>query len=407
MSTNNSTVYELQKGIRAAYPAIDEAFERLTTKLQHELDLIVDLQREGKPVIPDVDFAQIEHTGFTEELSALIRKRGCLIVRNTFERSQAEQWNEDLHEYIKTNQYFEKRDAQLRRSEATSLKHPQILDIYWSKPQVQARQSERLASLRRYLNRLWTFTDGIEQVFNPDKDCCYVDRIRVREPRDQTLGIGMHVDGCSIERWFNQESIEQSYGHLLSGDIENYDPFNALGRVNTQDIPVPCASSVFRTYQGWTALTKQGPFAGTLQLVPTPLGVGWVLMRLLLTDDLDESIYPVPGGSLNLFSELFNPLFAALSSIPEVYPGDTVWWHPDVLHAVEKHNDADEYSNVMYIAAAPECVRNRRYQAMQCTGITTGMSPPDYPQVHAERDFINRASVADLSALGRQQMGLD
>ena len=41
--------------------------------------------------------------------------------------------------------------------------------------------------------------------------------------------------------------------------------------------------------------------------------------------------------------------------IPKVQPGDTVWWHPDVIHAVEDHHQGSDYSNVMYIGAAPDC----------------------------------------------------
>ena len=42
--------------------------------------------------------------------------------------------------------------------------------------------------------------------------------------------------------------------------------------------------SVFRTYQGWTALTPQGPGDGTLQLVPIAKGMMYLLLRPLLED---------------------------------------------------------------------------------------------------------------------------
>ena len=48
-------------------------------------------------------------------------------------------------------------------------------------------------------------------------------------------------------------------------------------------------------------------------------------------------------------------LLRGYGSIPEVEPGDTVWWHPDVIHAVEDEHSGTGYSNVIYIGASPRC----------------------------------------------------
>ena len=44
--------------------------------------------------------------------------------------------------------------------------------------------------------------------------------------------------------------------------------FDGEGRTQTREIPSPAVCSAFRTFQGWTALTRQGPGDGTLKLVP-------------------------------------------------------------------------------------------------------------------------------------------
>ena len=48
----------------------------------------------------------------------------------------------------------------------------------------------------------------------------------------------------------------------------DYDPFNAQFRDQTEEISSAAVSHVFRTFQGWLALTEQGPSDGTLQLIP-------------------------------------------------------------------------------------------------------------------------------------------
>ena len=43
----------------------------------------------------------------------------------------------------------------------------------------------------------------------------------------------------------------------------------------------------------------------------------------------------LPARALSVNSEFHSLITRALVSIPKVFPGDTVWWHPDVVHAVE------------------------------------------------------------------------
>jgi len=41
---------------------------------------------------------------------------------------------------------------------------------------------------------------------------------------------------------------------------------------------------MFRTFQGWTALTEQGPDDGTLQVLPVANAIAYVLLRALQAD---------------------------------------------------------------------------------------------------------------------------
>jgi hypothetical protein len=163
---------------------------------------------------------------------------------------------------------------------------------------------------------------------------------------------------------------------------------------------------MFRTYQGWTALTEQGRGDGTLRLLPMPRAIVYMLLRPLCEDVPEESLCDAaPGRALGASERWHSPLLPAFVSIPKLYPGNTVWFHPDMIHAVEDVHRGTNYSNVMYISSAPDCAKNRAFLELQKAAFLDGKSSPDFAPEDYETDFTGRASLADLSALGRQQMG--
>jgi hypothetical protein len=115
----------------------------------------------------------------------------------------------------------------------------------------------------------------------------------------------------------------------------------------------------------------------------------------------------MPGRALSIKPEFHAPLFDALSSIPHMQAGDTVFWHSDVIHAVEDAHHGAGYSNVMYIPSAPACAKNDEYLRRQLPSFLEGKSPPDFPTDHFEVDFVGRATAEDLTPLGKAQLGFD
>ena len=93
-------------------------------------------------------------------------------------------------------------------------------------------------------------------------------------------------------------------------------------------------------------------------------------------------------------------------SIPKVYPGDTVWWHPDVVHAVEDKHEGNNYSNVIYVGSTPYCQKNLNYAEKQSTKFLEGKSPPDFAEEDYEVNYSDRAKIEDLTSLGKKQMAL-
>lgn len=133
----------------------------------------------------------------------------------------------------------------------------------------------------------------------------------------------------------------------------------------------------------------------------------YLLLRAL-QDDVpeDELCGAQPGRALSIQRERHGVLLEALTSIPLMEPGDTVFWHSDVVHAVEDEHRGTGYSNVMYIGATPGCAKNTAYLARQAPAFLSGKTPPDFAPDDFEVDFEGRGTEADLTPLGRSQLGL-
>ncbi len=86
---------------------------------------------------------------------------------------------------------------------------------------------------------------------------------------------------------------------------------------------------------GWTALSDMLPGQGLLHVVPIPEAMAYILLRPLLDDVPEDELCGVAPGRVLPISEQWHPLLmAALTSIPPLEAGDSVWWHCDVIHSV-------------------------------------------------------------------------
>jgi len=288
---------------------------------------------------------------------------------------------------------------------------PQIFQLYWSVPQVEARQHPNMSKVRSFINRCWSFETINQQgeriwSFDPDKETTYADRLRMRTPGNVS-GLKPHVDGGSIERWI-EESYQKVYRKIFEGKWEEYDPFDAQYRAEASEFPSENVSTVFRSYQGWLAITDQGPNDGTLQVVPlVKHAISYLLMRPFMVNDHENDPFcgAFYGKQHTILPKYFAPLLQALITIPHVEAGDTVWWHPDLIHAVETKHEGKEEANVFYIGALPLCVKNAKYLTLQMHSFQKGESPPDFPPLHFESIYQNRATIDNLSVLGSCQMG--
>ncbi len=402
-------IVKLKTRLRASFD-VAHVFAEVEAEFAQLAFEIGERDAQGEQIVPEITYASIAAGTVDGAVERAVRMRGCAVIRNVFARDQVAAWNDELAEYLARNDYAHK--AQQRAGldnyfDQLESKRPQIYGIYWSPPQVAARQSEALTNARLWLNGLWHFRRGAPADIDPNRLCTYADRIRRREPGDTTLGLSPHTDGGSVERWLDP-AFNRVYGDVFSADWRNYDPFDAAYRPDVREIPSPAVCRMFRTYQGWTALTEQGPGDGTLRVLPLPNAIVFLLLRALCDDvPIDSLCGAAPGRALGISQRWHAPLLPAVVSIPRVYPGDTVWWHPDLIHAVEDVHRGAKFSNVMYISSAPYCEKNRSNLKMQKTAFLRGESSPDFAREDYELDFSGRASETDLTALGRRQMGFE
>jgi Protein of unknown function (DUF1479) len=397
-----------KKALREALPNYAAVFLEVEAEMRRRVDIICREREAGEDVIPTVRYDEVEAGAVSPKMIARIKDRGACVVRQTFPAAQASEWNEEIGTYVDENGLT----AKLAHAavdnyfgDLASAK-PQIYGIYWSRPQVEARQSESLTRVRAFLNKLWKAESEGKQHFDPNQTPAYADRIRRRPPGSATKGLSPHVDGGSVERWLDV-NFRNVYRHVFSGSWREYDAFDAAWRPDVQEVQSPAVCSMFRTFQGWTALTRQGKGDGTLQLIPIAESMVYVLLRALQDDVPEDDLCGAkPGRTLSVNPQYHGVLLGALSSIPLMEPGDTVFWHSDVVHAVENEHRGAGYSNVMYISSTPGCAKNAAYTARQAPSFLSGETPPDFAPDNFEVDFKGRATVADLTPLGRSQLGI-
>lgn len=356
-------------------------------------------------VWPEISYQTIEDGSVSASSHDLIRRRGCLVIRNHFERSQALEWDRQIVEYVDGNDFASVYRGRGDEFFSEGSINPTFYPIYWSQAQMQARQSERMTVVQSFLNGMWS-TEEPASMFDPSRSVMYPDRLRRRQPGATTEGLGNHIDAGTLDLWLKPE-YQRAFRHVFDGRIEEFDPWDATARTDGSQYPGTTMTSVFRTFQGWTALSDMAHDQGVLHAVPIPEAIAYLLLRPLLDDVADDDLCGVAlSRSFRITEEWHGELLQASSGIPDIQAGDSVWWHGDLIHSVAPVHEQKGWGNVMYIPAAPWCPRNARYAEQVVRALDTGSSPSDFPEEHYERNWPDRFAIADLNEQGRRSLGL-
>ncbi|MFE4125666.1 DUF1479 domain-containing protein [Kosakonia sp. YIM B13605] len=407
---HKASIRQMKQQLRAQIGDVQQVFNRLSEQIAARVADINALKAQGKSVWPQLAYSDIAQGKVSEAQRALIKRRGCAVIKGHFPREQALGWDRSMLDYLDQNHFDEvykgPGDSFFGTLEAS---RPEIYPIYWSQAQMQARQSNEMAAVQSFLNRLWRFESEGQQWFDPDVSVIYPDRIRRRPPGTTSKGLGAHTDSGALERWL-LPAYQRVFANVFNGKFEEYDPWNAAHRTEVEEYTVDNTTkcSVFRTFQGWTALSDLIPGQGLLHVVPIPEAMAYILLRPLLDDVPEDELCGVAPGRVLPVSEKWHPLLMeALSSIPALEAGDSVWWHCDVIHSVAPVENQQGWGNVMYIPAAPLCAKNLAYARKVKVALEQGASPGDFPRENYESDWSGRFTLDDLNIHGKRALGMD
>ena len=395
----------LRARIASSGRSVGEVFSVIETRVRAQVDEIAADKSEGRAVWPVIDYADIAAGTVSSDDLALLRRRGCVVVRGHFPRQQALDWDAGIVDYVERNRFFETYRGPGDDFFGSVGSKPEIYPIYWSRAQMEARQSDQMARVQRFLNEQWVGESDGQRWFDPTVDAIYPDRIRRRPPGANSSGLGAHLDSGTLDLWMTPDS-QRAFRHVFDGSVEQYDPWDAAHRTTGTQYPGSTMCAAFRTFQGWTALSDMDHDQGVLHTVPIPDAMAYVLLRPLLADVADDDMCGVAADQVLPINERWHSLLLAASSgIPDVRAGDSVWWHSDMVHSVAPVTDQRGWGNVMYIPAAPWCPRNDTYAESVREAFLTGSSPTDFPEEHYERTWTDRFMIDDLNDIGRR--GLD
>ncbi|WP_375423026.1 YbiU family protein [uncultured Friedmanniella sp.] len=406
-----AAIVEVKAAIRdriaASGRTVEEVVAEVEEFLRAEVADIRATRERGEEVWPVIDYTDVEAGTVSEETLALVQRRGCAVIRRHFTREQAERWDAAIVDYVDGNHFFENyagpADDFFGDLEASK---PEIYPVYWSSAQMEARQHPRMAAVQSFLNARWTSDGEGRSWFDPDRDSLYPDRIRRRPPGVDSGGLGTHSDPGTLDLWMT-EGYQQTFRHLFAGDFAAYDPWDAAYRTEAAQYPGSTMCSAFRTFQGWTALSEMANDQGVLHTVPIPKAMAYLMLRPLLSDVAEDDMCGVkPNHTFPTTRRWHDLLTDAVSSIPSVQPGDSVWWHCDMVHSVAPVQQQQGWGNVMYIPAAPWCRKNEDYAGLVSEAFTSGRSPSDFPEEDYEVSWPDRFRPDQLNEIGRRGLGL-
>ncbi len=405
----SGAIRQVKRALRARIGASgrtpEEVFAVLERRIADDVAELEAMKARGENPWPVITYDDLLVPERLPVLRDQVRRRGCAVIRGHFPREQALAWDAGIVDYVEHNNFFETYRGPGDDFFGSVGSKPEIYPIYWSPAQMQARQSERMATVQGFLNSLWTAeSDGV-QWFDPGRDLLYPDRIRRRPEGADSAGLGAHLDPGTLDLWMTRE-YQQAFSALFDGRPEDYDPWSAAHRTDGPQYPGTTMCSAFRTFQGWTALSDMRHDQGVLQTVPIPEAMAYLMLRPLLEDVPEDEMCGVTTGQVFPVGWKWHPhLMGALSVIPDVQAGDSVWWHCDMVHAVQDVQDQQGWGNVMYIPAAPWCPRNERYAVSVRDAFECGASPADFPPEDYETDWEGRFLKSELNERGLRGLG--
>lgn len=435
------SIIQSQSHSEAIQTAWKEVLESLKTETK-------EIEEKGASLIPQVtypgddvvDQKSLEEWMGKETIEA-IKRRGSVIIKGVVPVEKALQWKQDIREYVKLNP----------QTKGFPEKDPMVYELYWSKPQLEARGHPSLLRTSRSILALFHAPGQKEgkmiEAASLQNVVSYCDRLRIRRGGDKAFALGPHIDGGGVERW-EDPAFRSVWNSILQpneqGKIawKSHDSWS-LGE-NGQRLEAQTsmydgagACSVFRPLQGWMSMSSTGAKEGTLRVLPILQSASAYIVlkpffrfvkarkecaneeefldsanwRFDLSDSQFDGCVAL-GRNIELDTETHPhlKLDRTMTSIPRVEPGDCALWHCDQVHAVESEHEGlpGQDSSVMYIPAIPLTHQNFEYISYQRQSFEQGIPPPDFPGGEGESKHIGRGTPDDINDIvARRAMGLE
>ncbi|TIB97393.1 DUF1479-domain-containing protein [Wallemia mellicola] len=395
--------------------SIIETWRDVLAKLKPEVEEVAAI---GSEAIPRLPYHQIKN-GTDKDIVERIKKVGSVVVEGGVTKTEALKWKQSIRDYASANK------DKVKGFPADDV---QVFEFYHTVAQTQARCHPALRDTQQFLLDLLHVSDPQSEI-SLGSLISYYDRLRIRKPGDAQFALGPHIDGGSLERW-EDPGYRSCWEHILNGNWKEHNPFDVSPRLDAQFDLYGAAGgcSVFRPFQGWTSMSEVGPHEGTLRVLPIDLklATAYIILRPFFSpvrgpEHLDFNDWKLnldstdfPGSSqgrtqeLNIHTHPHLQLDKTMVSAPRLSPGDQVYWHSDVVHAVESEHQGRGDSSVLYIPAIPLTVNNAHYLRDQVSRFKQGLPPSDFPGGEGESQFIGRQKAEDIEAgPSRQLLGLE
>lgn len=400
---------------------VTESWKRLLKALKIETGKI---SEEGSKYVPQVEWEEIVQNDFQipKDVSQLFKERGVIMINNLIPETQIDTWFQELVEFCK---------AHPETAGYTFPNPASWYNVFWTKPQMEARTHENVQKLMSILSKQFYTTDP-NTLLDLDSQTVYGDRIRMREPGSKAK-LALHLDSSSIERW-EDDNFRKVYSEIFSGDWENWDPFKLDARAyanenlyhDSESRDTICSS--FRTLQGWLALSDNKTGEGTLKVYPNlKLTMAYIMLRPLFWKDpssgniddyeMDLTTSKFPGarpstGQFFVPDQFFHHLRQndACVGIPDVKKGSFVSWHCDTPHEVDREHNGPDHSSVLYYGQAPLSLINIASLLDTKKAFLENISPQDYRSQLSEEEMSKEFQGADVANIrndeGLRSMGL-
>ncbi|KAJ8095975.1 hypothetical protein PM082_015196 [Marasmius tenuissimus] len=177
---------KIKKEIAESFPD----FEANATKAWQEIiaeiaQTATKVSAAGSDYIPQVKFSELDK--LSPEQITEIKRKGTIIIRDIVEDAEAAKWKTSLEEFVKANP---------TRIEGFPEGDLQFFQLYWTKPQVEARSHSNILATSIWLNNLYSTPpdanlDGVDL----STPLSYADRFRIRHPGGNFQALPPHVDG--------------------------------------------------------------------------------------------------------------------------------------------------------------------------------------------------------------------